>query len=259
MHPQELQRVLEAKIYLVVMVWVKWWLEGLRLARLRKMGLWYNHTDRSECFCIASEAKKPMTPRQARSQATYHRLLQAAEEAFAQSSYDAVSVAEICQRAGVSKGAFYHHFPSKQAIFLAVLQAWVQRLENGLRTALAAAPDVETALDAMVTTFIQALQDTRERIPLLLAFWHQAAHDPKVWPQVAEPFRRFEALLTDYLANIGCPNPSIRARALVAFATGVLLRTVLQAPGPEDPAMIRMGLRCLLSSDTTSSILETKT
>ncbi len=192
-------------------------------------------------------------PRQARSQATYQRLLQAAEEAFAQRGYEAVSVAEICQRAGVSKGAFYHHFPSKQAVFLAVLHAWMQRLEDGLRAALAAAPDLAVARDAMADTFAQALRDTRGRVPLLLAFWHQAAHDPAIWPQVTAPFRRFEALLADYLRAAGHPAAEMTARALVAFATGVLLRAALQDPTADDPALLRLGLRRLLASPASSA------
>ncbi|NPA31940.1 MAG: TetR/AcrR family transcriptional regulator [Chloroflexi bacterium] len=189
-------------------------------------------------------------PRQGRSQETYQRLLRAAEEAFAQRGYEAVSVTEICQRAGVSKGAFYHHFPSKQAAFLAVLQAWIQRLEEGLRAALAAAPDLAEARDAMADTFAQALRSTQGRIPLLLAFWHQAAHDPTIWPQVTEPFRRFEALLADYLRRARHPEPEAAAQALVAFATGVLLRAALQDPGADAAAVLRLGLRRLLASES---------
>ncbi|MCJ7737907.1 MAG: TetR/AcrR family transcriptional regulator [Anaerolineae bacterium] len=55
-------------------------------------------------------------PTQQRSQATQTSILDAAAAAFAEQGYDATGVAEICKRAGVSKGAFYYHFESKQLL-----------------------------------------------------------------------------------------------------------------------------------------------
>ena len=66
---------------------------------------------------------------QQRSEETRTRLLEAAVRLFAQQGYDASGVAEICAAAGVSKGAFYHHFESKQALFLALLEEWLARLD----------------------------------------------------------------------------------------------------------------------------------
>lgn len=50
---------------------------------------------------------------------TRERLLETAVELVWQSNYCSVGVAEICKRAGVTKGAFYHHFESKADLFLA--------------------------------------------------------------------------------------------------------------------------------------------
>jgi len=50
---------------------------------------------------------------QQRSEETRARILDAAIRRFAIAGYDAASVEDICTEAGVSKGAFYHHFPTK--------------------------------------------------------------------------------------------------------------------------------------------------
>ena len=53
---------------------------------------------------------------------TRDRLLETAVELVWQSNYCSVGVAEICKRAGVTKGAFYHHFESKADLFYAAAQ-----------------------------------------------------------------------------------------------------------------------------------------
>ncbi|MDX1675699.1 MAG: TetR/AcrR family transcriptional regulator [Longimicrobiales bacterium] len=66
-------------------------------------------------------------PRQARSRRSYHRLLEAAAELLADRSFDDITVDEIAERAGYTKGAFYARFDSKAAL----LRHLVARLTDG--------------------------------------------------------------------------------------------------------------------------------
>ena len=56
-----------------------------------------------------------------KSQATIEKILNAAEKLFAEKGYDKTSMQDMTRLAGVSKGAIYHHFQSKEAIIRAVL------------------------------------------------------------------------------------------------------------------------------------------
>ena len=58
-------------------------------------------------------------------------------------------MAEICIAAGVSKGAFYHHFPTKQALFLALLNRWLAVLDNSLQSIRANAGNPVEAIERM--------------------------------------------------------------------------------------------------------------
>jgi len=54
---------------------------------------------------------------------TQQRILDAASALILARSYADVGVADICRHAGVKKGSFYHFYPSKQALMLAVMDA----------------------------------------------------------------------------------------------------------------------------------------
>jgi TetR/AcrR family transcriptional regulator, transcriptional repressor for nem operon len=57
---------------------------------------------------------------------TKTKLLGAAMNLVRQKGYDATTVDELCREAGVTKGAFFHHFESKEALAVAATQFWTQ-------------------------------------------------------------------------------------------------------------------------------------
>jgi AcrR family transcriptional regulator len=85
-----------------------------------------------------SELPVAGTPRQERADAARNRerVLAAARALFAERGYAAVSTAEIVQRARVTRGALYHHFKDKRALFGAVHEGLeaelVARIGEGL-------------------------------------------------------------------------------------------------------------------------------
>lgn len=58
------------------------------------------------------------------------RLVEAATSEMMARGYTATTVDVICARAGGSKGSFYHFFPSKAAIGVAVLETWFARVRE---------------------------------------------------------------------------------------------------------------------------------
>lgn len=63
---------------------------------------------------------KPPDKRAERGDATRAKLVAAARELFAERGYAAVGTNEVVQRAGVTRGAMYHHFRDKRDLFRAV-------------------------------------------------------------------------------------------------------------------------------------------
>jgi AcrR family transcriptional regulator len=70
-----------------------------------------------------------------RGRATREHLVDVATELFAAEGYDRTSIEAVMRAAGVSKGALYHHFPGKDALFEAVLDRITLRIEEALAAA----------------------------------------------------------------------------------------------------------------------------
>ena len=73
--------------------------------------------------------------------------MEAAHELFIERDYDLVSTEEILERAGVSRGALYHHFPTKLDLFRAVFQASERRVIDRI---VAQVPAGATPFEAIV-------------------------------------------------------------------------------------------------------------
>ena len=54
------------------------------------------------------------------------RLLEAARAVIRAQGYSATTVDDLCRAAGVTKGAFFHHFESKEALGVAAAQFWIE-------------------------------------------------------------------------------------------------------------------------------------
>jgi AcrR family transcriptional regulator len=77
------------------------------------------------------------------------RILHAARERFAAAGVDATSLRSIAADAGTSLGMIYYYFPSKDELFLAVVEEVYGRLLGDLESALSGPPDFNGRLLAL--------------------------------------------------------------------------------------------------------------
>jgi AcrR family transcriptional regulator len=190
---------------------------------------------------------------QQRSEETHTRILEAANLLFSKNGYDVTSVAEICQAAGVSKGAFYHHFPTKQAVFMESMDHWLSSLDAGFQVMLSQTENIPQALLQMADMVGNVFATADVRLPIMLEFWRQAMRDPVIWQATIEPYRRYQAyfykLIQEGIAE-GSLNPidsQQASRSLVYMAMGLLMHALFD-PGQMDwPVEIRHSVDVILN------------
>jgi AcrR family transcriptional regulator len=103
-----------------------------------------------------------------RSRATRERLLAHARELFAERGYAAVGTEEIVRAAGVTRGALYHQFRDKAALFEAVVEAVEGETTQAIAARAAAAGDPLQALRLGAAAFLDICADPLvERILML--------------------------------------------------------------------------------------------
>jgi AcrR family transcriptional regulator len=101
-----------------------------------------------------------MSPtQQQRSEATTTSLLEAARDLFAEDGYAATSLDAVVAKAGVTKGALYHHFNGKRELFAAVFAAEQRRLLERVASAAAGEQDSWLAFEAGAVAFIEGCQE----------------------------------------------------------------------------------------------------
>jgi AcrR family transcriptional regulator len=117
------------------------------------------------------QPRSPSRTQSERREATTAALLDAARELFAQDGYAATSLDVVVARAGVTKGALYHHFAGKQELFRAVFVREQERLAVALRGAFASESDPWDGLQAASRAFVDtALDPEVQRIVLVDSF-----------------------------------------------------------------------------------------
>jgi AcrR family transcriptional regulator len=173
---------------------------------------------------------------QQRSEETRSRILDSAVRKFSTAGYDAASVDEICADAGVSKGAFYHHYQTKQAVFLALMQGWLGTIDLGMNaTRKQTVPETLVHMTNLLPGIFAAAENN---LPIFLEFWLQASRDEKVWKTMIAPYRHYQEyfakLLEDGIVEGTIKKdlePSVAAQVIVSLAVGLLLQGILDPHG----------------------------
>ena len=137
----------------------------------------------------------------------------AALEAIREGGLAAVAVEPLAARLGATKGSFYWHFRTRDALIAAALTQWEERFTAATIAALATETDPRTRLRKL---FVGVTARSRLEVNLLAAAEH-----PLVGPAVERVVRRRLAYVVEQFAAIGFDAGEAAHRGMLAYTAYV--------------------------------------
>ena len=166
---------------------------------------------------------------------TRHLLISVARELFTDRGFAATSIEDIIQRAGVARGALYHHFSGKDALFRAVYDAVQVEAVSGVMAAALAVDEPWAAVRAGLSAFLDAcLEPTFRRVVVLDSV---SVLQQEVWEGGIEHIElpMLRTVLTSLLATNVLPGVAVEPLAHVALG-GLYGAALFIARSPEPVA-----------------------
>lgn len=167
--------------------------------------------------------------------ATRDRILQAALRAFAAKGYHRTLVDDIVRASRTSKGAVYHHFPNKEALFLALVDDFARRLAEAVARAIAGAHGALGKVEAALRAGLETFAAHRELARIIL--FESASLGPTYQAKRGEIHDRFAALIRGYLDEAVAEGaiPPIDTRVATLAWLGAVNEVVMQWLGRGEP------------------------
>jgi AcrR family transcriptional regulator len=144
---------------------------------------------------------------------------------FAVKGFDATSVQDVVEAVGLTKGAFYYYFDSKDQLLYEMHRRVISHQLSSAGEILAATDDPREALRALVIDLIDSIDRYHDEVTIVLREHHRfPAHD---LPKVEADRLRYQDLLTSVITE-GQRRGAIRSdisaelltRALLGICTG---------------------------------------
>ncbi len=200
---------------------------------------------------MSPDARPKSRTRPTRAQ-TRERLLQAAGEVFAKHGYERASLDDIAAAAGLTKGAVYSSFASKDELFYALMREHIDERLGLVASAISLEPTLAGATRNARAALAEFISTQADWQLLFIEFWVRAMRDPRLREEFARQRRAARAPITRFVeqqaAQLGielhAPADQI-AVAVLALTNGIAIEQ-LADPEAVDPSLFATTLGLLL-------------
>lgn len=186
-------------------------------------------------LCMMHIMRKATTnTRSAAKEASHERIVQAAARAIRRSGYDGTGVADIMKEAGLTHGAFYAHFQSREAMLTEAADRAGAESNAYAAQVIACAPPAQ-ALQALMQTYLsrEHLAAIETGCPIAALGSEMPRQSPEVRRAATLRIKEMIDLVARQSPDWG--QPGAHERALVAVAT--MVGTLMLARAVDDPAL----------------------
>jgi len=179
-------------------------------------------------------------------------LIEAAWRCASRQGYHAMTVDDVCIEAGVSKGAFYGYFDSKQHLLLTLLEEDAIEVDDIIADLAERQMEPVERLRAFAQAMVEHASDPA-RIQVRADLWSAMLTDPQVRERFVDTVRRRRSLLRESIESsfdVGQLHevpPRALASCLLAVADGLTLHAALD-PSAFRWANVRRAIDRMLTS-----------
>jgi AcrR family transcriptional regulator len=167
-------------------------------------------------------------------EASHERIVSVASRAIRRSGYEGTGVADIMKEAGLTHGAFYAHFPSREAMLAEAATRACADSAAALAGVVASVPS-ERALAAMLRGYLspEHLEQIEAGCPLAALGSETVRQSPEVRRATTRHIKSMVDLVARQLPDWGQPSAHERALLTVSAMVG----TLLLARAVDEPAL----------------------
>jgi len=193
---------------------------------------------------------------QARAEATRCRIIDSAVDLFDELGYGETGLTDVLQRAGVSKGAFYYHFDSKEAVASAIIDEYRRRISLAMRIRSdPSEPALESLIMATFTSAAMLDADKTVRIgnQLLQALGQVSSAAAPIYTEWTESFVNS---LAQAFESVGVRDGVDAMEAAEAMWAGVIgCRLLSGAIGDDSTARLARAWRATVRATVLENVV----
>jgi TetR/AcrR family fatty acid metabolism transcriptional regulator len=146
--------------------------------------------------------------------------------------YSNITMQDIADSAGVSKGVIHYYFHNKEELFLSVLEKLNKDLDNHLGKKVEQAKTPPEKLRAIISAVFEKVKENKKFQVVLLDFWAHSTKMPRLQEATANRYARYRYLTKKIIAEgvengyfTEC-NPAGVASALIGLIEGLTIQWI---------------------------------
>ncbi len=120
-----------------------------------------------------------------------NKILDSAEGFIQKNGMNNIDINKICESAGLTKGAFYHHFQNKQQLLLEIFNRWIKRVSSEVEITGYKNINTVDLIFHIIDRITPAFENASNELPIFIELYTEAISDRNSRTYVLESYNNF--------------------------------------------------------------------
>jgi len=182
-----------------------------------------------------------------------NKILDSTENYIQKNGMVNIDINKICKSAGLTKGAFYHHFQNKQQLLLEIFNRWIKRVSSEVEITGYKNINTIDLIFHIIDRITPAFENASNQLPIFIELYTEAISDSNSRTYVLESYNNFISFFSDLLKNgmakgfIKKADPVKISKILFSINLGLLIQGLIDPESENWPEMAKESIRLLLT------------